>query len=155
MLEGTPGVRNVRHNTRTGSLLVEYDPGMADANALLSRIANAAGLGEPLSPREARRARRSQANRAIDLAREANALTYELTGWRADLRLIAPVALAGAGIYSLVRNHPNSRLPKWDTLFWYSYNVFTALHAREIGEVEEAFKDAVDATDHEQNRHRE
>jgi hypothetical protein len=121
----------------------------------VSRIANAAGLGEPLSPREARRARRSQAHRTIDLAREVNALTYELTGWRADLRFIAPMALAGAGIYSLVRNQPNSRLPKWDTLLWYSYSVFSALHAREINEVEEAFKDAVDEVDHEQDRHRE
>ncbi|MEO7109458.1 MAG: HMA2 domain-containing protein [Polyangiaceae bacterium] len=155
VLDGTPGVRNVRHNTRTGSLLVEYDPGMADANALLTRIANAAGLGEPLSPRDARRSRRSHANRAIDLAREANALTYELTGWRADLRLVAPMALAGAGIYSLVRNQPNSRLPKWDTLLWYSYSVFTALHAREIGDIEEAFKDATNEIDREQDRNPE
>jgi hypothetical protein len=138
ILESMPGVRNVRHNTRTGSLLVEYDPGMADANALVSRIANAAGLGEPLSPREARRMRRGPARATIDVAREINALTYELTGWRSDLRFIAPVALAGAAAYSLVTNKPNSRLPKWDTLLWYSYNVFTALHSREIDEVEDA-----------------
>jgi hypothetical protein len=138
ILESMPGVRNVRHNTRTGSLLVEYDPGMADANALVSRIANAAGLGEPLSPREARRMRRGPARAAIDVAREVNALTYELTGWRSDLRFIAPVALAGAAAYSLVTNKPNSRLPKWDTLLWYSYNVFTALHSREINEIDDA-----------------
>jgi Heavy metal associated domain 2 len=154
-LEGSAGVRNIRHNARTGSLLVEYDPGMADANALVLKIANAAGLGEPLSPREARRLRRGPARAAIDIAREANALTYELTGWRSDLRFIAPVALAGAAAYSLIKNEPNSRLPKWDTLLWYSYNVFTSLHVREIGDVEEALKDAVDEVDHEQNRHRE
>lgn len=155
VLDAAPGVRSVRHNARTGSLLVEYDPGVTDANALVSKIANAAGLGAPLSPDEARRSRRSQARRTIDLAREANALTYELTGWRADLRLLAPLALAGAGVYSLVRNKPNARLPKWDTLLWYSYSVFTALHAREIGDVEEAFKDVVDEVDRKQNRHRE
>ena len=155
MLDGTPGVRNIRHNVRTGSLLVEYDPSVADANALLSRIANAAGLGQPLSPRDARHSRRSQANKTIDLAREVNALTYELTGWRADLRLIAPMALAGVGIYSLVRNQPNSRLPRWDTLLWYSYSVFTALHVREIGDVEDALKDAVDEVALEQERHTE
>ena len=135
-LEGTPGVRHVRHSARTGSLLVEYDPGLADANALVLRIANAAGLGEPLSPREARKLRRSPARTAIDAAREMNALTYELTGWRSDLRFIAPVALVGAAAYSLVVNKPNSRLPKWDTLLWYSYNVFSALHSREIAEAE-------------------
>jgi hypothetical protein len=136
ILEGSTGVRHVRHNARTGSLLVEYDPGLVDANALVLKIANAAGLGEPLSPREARRMRRGPARAAIDIAREMNALTYELTGWRSDLRFIAPVALAGAAAYSLVRNEPNSRLPKWDTLLWYSYNVFSALHSREIAEAE-------------------
>jgi hypothetical protein len=144
ILESMPGVRHVRHSTRTGSLLVEYDPGRVDANVVVTEIAKAAGLGEPLSPREARRLRRSSADRTIDLAREANALTYELTGWRADLRLLAPVALAGASIVSLVRNQPNSRLPRWDTLLWYSYSVFTQLHLREIGEVEGAVKEVVD-----------
>jgi hypothetical protein len=143
MLEGSLGVRAVRHNARTGSLLVEYDPHVGDANAIVLRIANAAGLGEPISPREARKLRRSPARTAIDAAREMNALTYELTGWRSDLRFIAPVALAGAAAYSLIRNEPNSRLPKWDTLLWYSYNVFSALHGREIAEAE---NESIDAT---------
>jgi len=133
-LESLPGVRAVHHSARTGSLLVEYSPGLVDANMIVSRIASAAGLGLPLSPREARRHRRSPAHTAIDIAREANALTYELTGWRSDLRFLAPVALAGAAAFSLFRNKPNSRLPKWDTLLWYSYNAFTALHASEIAE---------------------
>lgn len=150
-LESMPGVRHVRHNTRTGSLLVEYDPGMVDANVIVSEIAKAAGLGEPLSPREARRMSRSHADRTIEIAREVNALTHELTGWRADLRLLAPLALAGAGVYSMVRNKPNSRLPKWDTLLWYSYSVFTALHAREISEIEDTLKETADALDRDAN----
>lgn len=131
-LEGRPGIRRCVHNTRTGSLLVEYEPALADADSIVAAVAHASGLGEPLSPREARARRRSPARVTIDVAREIDAIAFELTGWRTDLRFLAPVGLAAAAAFSFARNKPDGRLPRWDTLLWWSYNVFTSLHHDEI-----------------------
>ncbi|MGH7328328.1 MAG: HMA2 domain-containing protein, partial [Polyangiaceae bacterium] len=127
-LEGQQGIRRCVHNTRTGSLLIEYEPALADAESIIQAVTRASGLGEPLSPREARARRRSPARLTADVARELDALTYELTGWRTDLRFLAPVGLAAAAAFSFARNKPDGRLPRWDTLLWWSYNVFSSLN---------------------------
>ena len=131
-LEGRPGIRRCVHNTRTGSLLIEYEPALSDAESIVDAVAQASGLGAPLSPREARARRRSPSRVTVDIAREIDALTYELTGWRTDLRFLAPAGLAAAAAFSFIRNKPSGRLPRWDTLLWWSYNVFTSLHHDEI-----------------------
>lgn len=131
-LEGRRGIKRCVHNTRTGSLLIEYEPALADADEIVALVAQSSGLGTPLSPREARARRRSPARLTADIAREIDAITYELTGWRTDLRFLAPAGLAAAAAFSFIRNKPDGRLPRWDTLLWWSYNVFTGLNDDEI-----------------------
>lgn len=131
-VEGHTGVRKYVHNTRTGSVLIEYEPALADADALVTLVGRASGLGQPLSPREARRRRRSAARVIIDVARELDSIAHETTGWRADLKLLAPMSLAAAAAYSFVRNDASGRLPRWDNLLWWSYSVFKDLHKDEI-----------------------
>jgi hypothetical protein len=60
-----------------------------------------------------------------------NAVAFELTGWRADLRSLVPAALAGAAAYSFVYGK-GPRLPRWDNLLYWSYSIFSALHSKEI-----------------------
>ena len=43
-LDALPGILAVRYTAQTGSLLVEYEPGHADADAIILRIADVAGL---------------------------------------------------------------------------------------------------------------
>jgi len=131
MLEQLTGIVTVEHATRTGSILVRYEPGLVEPDALLERIARAAELDLPVDSREARRLRASPAILAIDATRELNEAVHELTGFRADLRALAPAGLAALAAYAFAQQE-GERLPRWDNLLYWSYNVFTALHRREI-----------------------
>lgn len=130
-LQGLPGVTAVTHTVQSGSILVEYSPGHAEPDEIIAAIADAAGLGRPLPEEELRRRRAQPALLAIGAARELNALTQELTGFRADLRAIAPMAMAGLAAYSFM-HEKGARMPRWDNLLYWSFNIFTMLHRREI-----------------------
>jgi hypothetical protein len=129
-IEARPGITRLSHNARTGTLLVEYQPGLAEPDDVLEHVADAAGLERP--GRDAIRALgRTPALLAVEAARELNAITAELTCSRADLRGIVPAALAALSVYSFVVQK-DARLPRWDNLLYWSYNVFFSLHRREI-----------------------
>ena len=127
-LDAEPGITSVAHNPRTGSLLVEYEPGLASAEGILLRIASAAGLDMP--PDDGRYHGRNPAHVTIATARGINDLVHEATGGRTDLRAIVPAGLAALSVYTLVRN--GATLPRWDSLLYWSYNIFSQLHRREI-----------------------
>ena len=131
-LESMPGVIRFAHNERTGSVLVEYQPGLAEPDQVLARIADAAGLPRWSAEHDALARRRQPAIVAIDAARELNAITYELTGWRADLRSVIPAGLAALAAYSFVYGKED-RLPRWDNLLYWSYTFFRDVHVRDIG----------------------
>jgi hypothetical protein len=129
-LEGIPGISQVTHNPKTGSVLVAYEPGLVEPDAIALRMAETAELISPFDPRAAKPVPRP-ASALIEGARELNAIAQELTGGRADLRSIVPAALAGAAAYSFAFGKVH-RLPRWDNLLWWSYSVFASLHARDI-----------------------
>jgi len=129
-LDAMAGISRVVHNARTGSLLVEYEPGLVEPDAIAARIAEIARLISPFDPRAARPVFQP-ASAVIDGARELNAIAQELTGGRADLRSIVPAALAGVAAYSFAFGK-GPRLPRWDNLLWWSYSVFASLHARDM-----------------------
>jgi hypothetical protein len=129
-LDGMPGISRVTHSARTGSLLVEYEPGLVEPDAIAERIAHTAQLISPFDPRAAKPIFRP-ASALIDGTRELNAIAQELTGGRADLRSIVPAALAGVAAYSFAFGKGH-RLPRWDNLLWWSYSVFASLHARDM-----------------------
>ncbi len=133
-LDGIPGITKVAHNGRTGSVLVEYEPGLAEPTVIAERIAAAAELLSPFDPRAVKPVFKP-ASALIDGTRELNAIAGELTGKRVDLRSLVPAALAGAAAYSFAFGR-GPRLPRWDNLLWWSYSVFSALHAREIQRTE-------------------
>ena len=128
-LEAEPGITAVSHKAKTGSLLVEYQPGLADLEAILMRIAGAAGLDPPAD--DALFRPRPPALIAIDTARELNDLVLEITGYQADLRGLVPAGMAALAAYSFAFNK-EPRLPRWDNLLYWSYNVFSYLHRHEI-----------------------
>jgi hypothetical protein len=128
-LDALPGVAQVVHNGRTGSLLIEYEPGLAQPEAILRRITDAAGLDMP--PDGPRPQGREPAIVAIDSARELNELFAEVTGYRADLRGLLPAGMAALAVYSFAFGK-DARLPRWDNLLYWSYNIFSQLHRREI-----------------------
>jgi hypothetical protein len=129
-LDAVPGILSVRYTAQTGSLLVEYEPGHADADEIILRIAEAASLAPPLDEAALRERRARPALIAIGATRELNRLTEDVTGGRADLRAIVPAALAGLAIYSFIEE--KDRMPRWDNLLYWGFNIFTMLHRREI-----------------------
>jgi hypothetical protein len=129
------GVRGVAAAPLTGSVLVTYDPETVGPDALVDAAARAADLVVAEPTTHAGDEERL-VHVVIDVARELNTFTSELTGHRADLRTLVPATLAGAGVYSFVAGS-EARLPRWDTLFYWAYSVFTAVNQREIDEEEE------------------
>jgi hypothetical protein len=126
-LDAEPGITAILHNPKTGSLLVEYQPGHADPEELLRCIAEAADLDMPTDERPRGK---EPALVAIDTTRELNELVHELTGQRADLRTLVPAGMAALAVYSFAVQ--GDRLPRWDNLLYWSYNIFSQLHRREI-----------------------
>lgn len=127
-LEAEPGIVAVSHTPRTGSLLVEYQPGLADSEAILARIAAVSGLDLPSGAQRSPRVEPGIV--AIAAARELNTLVHELTGYRTDLRTIVPLGMAALSAYSLVVG--KDPLPRWDNLLYWAYNIFSQLHQRDL-----------------------
>ncbi len=128
-LDMEPGITAVSHNAKTGSLLIEYQPGLAEAESILYAVSEAAGLEMPSDDGGAKR--REPALVAIDTAREVNDIVHEITGQRADLRTLVPAGMAALAVYSFAVQR-EARLPRWDNLLYWSYNIFSQLHRREI-----------------------
>ena len=121
-----PGVLSIGHEEGTGSLLIEYDPALITAESLLGLVARGSRLraaGSPKAPD------RSQGQRILDLCRDLNASAYELTGFRIDLRTVVPVTLACLSGAALLFGK-GSRLPRWDSLAYWSVNLFAMFHPR-------------------------
>lgn len=125
-----PGVRAVQRNETSGSVLVTYEPGVVDPNVLIDVIADAAGLGTPVTEHELHARGPRPAEAAIDFARGLDAVTRELTGGRADLRVLVPLALTGAAALSFVVK--KDRMPHWTNLAYWAFAIFQSMHATEI-----------------------
>jgi hypothetical protein len=128
-LDAETGISSVTHNAKTGSLLIMYQPGLAQPETILRIVAASANLEMPLD--DGRITPREPALVAIDAAREVNEMVYELADRRVDLRSLVPAGMAALAAYSFVF-HPDTRLPRWDNLLYWSYNIFSQLHRREI-----------------------
>lgn len=126
---GLPGVTRFEHSSRTGSILIEYEPGHGQADRILDAVATAAGICP--CPEGALARARSPALLAVGAVQELNSIAEELTGHRADLRSLVPAGLAALGAYSFVTSGEH-RLPRWDNLLWWSYSVFVSHHRDEI-----------------------
>jgi hypothetical protein len=126
---GIPGVTRFEHNVRTGSILIQYEPGLAEPDAILLQVARAAGIAPCADDALART--KAPALIAIDAMHELNAIASELTGHKADLRALVPAGLAALSAYSWITSK-EPRIPRWDNLLWWSYSVFVDRHREEI-----------------------
>lgn len=138
------GVRAVRHSTETGSILIEYTPGQTDSGALVDRVARVLGAeavvdetgpSKPVEP----------AAMVKQTAAVLDALTREITGGRADLKVLVPAALGAAAAYSAME-HKGSRMPRWDNLLWWSYSVFVQWNSTAKPTADPAASDAANGS---------
>jgi hypothetical protein len=128
-LQHLPGVRRVAHVPFTGSVLIEYEPGQVEPDAILGRAAQAAGLEGVVDEASLPHDPRAPAHGVALGARALDEVTRALSGGRTDLRVLVPAALAGAAVVSFLRR---PFLPNWDNLLWWSYSTFRDLNHAEI-----------------------
>lgn len=127
-LDAITGISEVQHSARTGSLLIHYEPGLVEPDEIVAAVAKAADLDPPRpyvpDPKK-------PALIAIGVTRELNAAVTVLTGGRADLKTLVPATMVGLGVYSFFAGK-GPRLPRWDNLVYWGYQIFSGLHREEI-----------------------
>lgn len=130
--EGVSGFRSWVLNPKTGSVVVEYDPDMVEADDLLNHIARSAGLAVGQGSDSGKMNRQELVSGFLDTVQGVNQIASQLTGERADLREIVPVALAAISVVSLVLNEDRGILPFWSSALYHSYRVFMHWHRPEV-----------------------
>jgi hypothetical protein len=130
--ETCPGFRSWTLNPKTGSVVVEYDPSMLEADDLLNHIAKSAGLRGVENSTSSKMNRQELVSAFLDTVQDVNRVVSELTGERADLRELVPVALAATSVVSFLLNEDRGRLPQWSSALYRSYRVFMQWHRPEV-----------------------
>jgi hypothetical protein len=130
--ETVPGFRSWSLNPKTGSVVVEYEPGALDADDLLKHIAKGAGFRGVETSAGSMMNRRELVSAFLDTVQDVNQVVSQLTGERADLRELVPVALAAISVLSFVLNEDRGRLPQWSSALYRSYRVFMHWHRPEV-----------------------
>jgi hypothetical protein len=130
--ESVPGVRAWCHNPKTGSVVVEYDPGALEADDLLNHIAKQAGFPGVANATSRRMDRQELVSAFLDTVQDVNQVVRQLAAERADLRELVPVALAVTSVVSFVLNDNRGLLPHWSNAAYHSYRIFMHWHRREV-----------------------
>ena len=130
--ETVPGFRSWSLNPKTGSVVVEYDPGTLDADDLLKHIAKSAGFRGVETSSSRNMNRQELVSAFLDSVQDVNQVVSQLTGERADLRELVPLALAAISVVSFVLGKDRGRLPDWNNTLYHSYRVFMHWHRREV-----------------------
>jgi hypothetical protein len=131
-VETLPGFRSWSLSSKTGSVVVEYDPDALDADDLLKHIAKSAGLrGVELST-SLKRNRQELVSAFLDSVQSVNGVVSELTAEKADLRELVPIALVATSVVSFLLNDNRGRLPHWSSALYRSYRIFMHWHRRDV-----------------------
>jgi len=136
--EGAPGFRSWAHNPKTGSVVIQYEPGEVEGDDLLKHIAKSAGMRGVEVATPHKMTRQEVVSNFLDLVQNVNQTCSHLTGGRADLREIGPVALAAISVVSFILNDNRGRLPQWSSALYHSYRVFMHWHRPEVRSRERA-----------------
>ena len=131
--ETASGFRSWTLNPKTGSVVVEYEPGTLDADDLLKHIAKSAGFrGVANWAASSKTSREELVSAFLDTVQDVNQVVGQLTGERADLRELVPTALAAVSVLSFILNEDRGRLPQWSSALYRSYRIFMQWHRPEV-----------------------
>ena len=130
--ERAPGFRSWLHNPKTGSVVLQYEPGAVEADDLLKHVAKCAGFRDVEIFTRTKMNRQEVVSRFLDSVQTVNRAVDRLTGGRADLREVGPVALAALSVVSFILNDNRGRLPQWSSALYHSYRVFMHWHRPEV-----------------------
>ncbi len=129
LLGGLDGIKSVRTNELTGSILVEYDADKIDVNELiaLGKAANLIGDTDEFAlpgttPSEFPPI--SVTGRSIiEALRGFDRLVHRLSRGILDAKTLVPLTLLGVSLRNYRRDSQRSAAP-WYSLIWYAYSTF-------------------------------
>ncbi len=130
--EIVPGFRSWSYNPKTGSAVIQYEPGVVEADDLLKHIAKRAGFQGVEIATRTKANRQELVSGFLDSIQGVNRAFDQLTGGRADLRELAPAALAAVSVISFLLNQNRGRWPEWSGALYHSYRIFMHWHRPEV-----------------------
>jgi hypothetical protein len=145
--ETASGFRSWSLKPKTGSVVVQYDPGEIEADDLLKEIAKGAGLRGVVTPGSRKMTREELVGGFLNGVQGVNQAVSHLTGDRADLRELTPLALAAASVAALILNKNRGLLPFWGSSLYHSYRVFMQWHKKEVRVREKAARHEEERSD--------
>ncbi len=140
--ESVRGFRSWSLNPKTGSVVIQYEPGAIEPDDLLKHIAKSAGLPGVEVATPHKMTREEVVSSFLDRVQGANQTVDHLTGGRADLRELVPAALAVTSVISFIVNDERSRLPHWMSALYRGYRIFMQWHRPEVRTRERAARQA-------------
>jgi hypothetical protein len=120
------------HNPNTGSIVIEYTPGVVSPEDILDRVAESAGLRGVVEDFRSSDHRTQLVGELLDTVQDINGIVYEATGRRADLRELIPLALMATSAVSFLLGEDRGVLPKWDSSLYKSYRIFMQFHRQDV-----------------------
>ncbi len=139
LLAQMEGVHNVRTNSSTGSLLLEYDPQVVDLEQLYVAAAAAnvtivvPGVATQASPEEITPLAKG-INSAVGRFDRA---VSDFSGGKIDLKTLFPLGLAAAALRQIASSGGNVTAAPWYALLWYSFETFNRYNGRKQGRTSE------------------
>lgn len=135
-LEAQPGVDNVDTNARTGSVTIRFDHTKQNKGELFRLLGDLdVVMDEALSATDAGEAEVGGSASGKGLATaidDFGAWVRQTTGMRVDLRKWVPLALVGAGVWSIARQGPMiESVPGW-VFLWLALDVSVKLHPQHM-----------------------
>ena len=127
-----PGFRSWSFNPKTGSAVIQYETGKVEPDDLLKHIAKRAGFRDVEIATRTKVNRQEAVSQFLSTIQGINRVIDQLSGGRADLREVAPAALAAMSIVSFILNQNRGRFPEWSGLLYHSYRVFMHWHRPEV-----------------------
>ena len=138
VVEAVPGFLNWTHHPKTGSFVVEYQPGELVVDELIEKIAEAVGLSGVVTELDSNAHRTTMIQSMIGAVEEINEIVYEATGKKADLRELIPAGLAINSVVAFILGDKRpSRLPSWDSSLYRAYRIFMQTHKEDLKTVNE------------------
>ena len=131
-ISGYPGVARVSGNATTGSVLIEYDPGIQSEAELIGRLADSHDFSldgqsapDPSVSVEEWREGTPKLVSAIQFPfRSANRALLALTDGYLDLRYSVPVAFVVLGTAKILRTSAQPGVP-WYMYYWMAFHLFS------------------------------
>ena len=135
LAEATPGFLKWTHSSKTGSFVIEYQPGEIVVDELIEKIAEAVGLNGVMTELDSNEHRTTMIQSMISAVEEINEIVFEATGKKADLRELIPAGLVINSVVAFVLGDKRpSRLPAWDSSLYRAYRIFMQTHKEDLKE---------------------